>query len=103
MSYPYPLPYPASRSAASLITRPSFLGTVRHIYAVDGPTGFFRGLRPCLLRAFPVNAAALFVSEGLMTILGAEKVNFRCFRHLVQIMTYARTRHGVDLYHSYPS
>ncbi|KAF8739318.1 hypothetical protein AX14_010094 [Amanita brunnescens Koide BX004] len=77
MSYPYPLPYPPSRSAASLITRPTFLGTVHHIYTVDGPAGFFRGLRPCLLRAFPVNAAALFVSEGLMTILGAEKVNSR--------------------------
>ena len=101
MSYPYPLPYPASRSAASLITRPSFLGTVHHIYTVDGPAGFFRGLRPCFLRAFPVNAAALFVSEGLMTILGAEKVNFRWFRHLVQMMTYSRARHGVDhVYHS---
>ncbi|KAK2461981.1 hypothetical protein APHAL10511_006444 [Amanita phalloides] len=73
MSYPYPLPYPTSRSATSLIARPSFLGVVRQIYTVDGPAGFFRGLGPCLLRAFPVNASALFVYEGLMTMMGAEK------------------------------
>ncbi|PFH50803.1 hypothetical protein AMATHDRAFT_144159 [Amanita thiersii Skay4041] len=79
MSFPYPRPYPPSRSAASLITRPSFLQVVSRIYAVDGPAGFFRGLGPCLLRAFPVNACALFVYEGLMTILGAEKVLPVCF------------------------
>ncbi|PCH33733.1 mitochondrial carrier [Wolfiporia cocos MD-104 SS10] len=53
--------------------RPSFIGTVRNIYARDGPRGFYRGLGPCFVRAFPVNASALWVYEGLMRILGAEK------------------------------
>ncbi|KAF8632551.1 hypothetical protein AX15_001766 [Amanita polypyramis BW_CC] len=73
MSHPHPHPYPSSRSAVRSITRLSFFGTIQRIYAIDGPAGFFRGLGPCLLRAFPVNASALFVYEGLMTILGAEK------------------------------
>ena len=54
--------------------RPSFLGTARRIYAIDGFRGYFRGLGPTFLRAFPVNASALWVYEGLMRILGAEKV-----------------------------
>ncbi|KAF8640439.1 hypothetical protein AX17_000104 [Amanita inopinata Kibby_2008] len=73
MSYPYPLPYPSSRSTSFTITRPSFTQVVHRIYTIDGPAGFFRGLGPCLLRAFPVNASALFVYEGLMAFLGAEK------------------------------
>lgn len=40
----------------------------------EGAAGFFRGLGPCFLRAFPVNASALFVYEGTMRILGAEQV-----------------------------
>lgn len=36
--------------------------------------GFFRGLGPSYLRAFPVNASAFFVYEGLMRVMGAEKV-----------------------------
>jgi len=48
----------------------------RQIHAIHGPAGFFRGLGPTLLRAFPVNACALFVYEGIMRELGAEAVNF---------------------------
>jgi len=60
--------------AASLTTsRQSAFGTAKRILLVDGPVGFFRGLTPVLLRAFPVNASALFVYEGLMRGLGAEK------------------------------
>lgn len=58
---------------ASMI-RPSFILTVRHIYSNQGVPGFFRGLGPCILRAFPVNACAFFVYEGLMRGLGAEQV-----------------------------
>lgn len=54
--------------------RPAFLRTARHILAREGSAGFFRGLGPCFLRAFPVNASALFVYEGTMRILGAEQV-----------------------------
>ena len=52
-------------------TRPSFLEVCRRIY-LEG--GFFRGLGPSYLRAFPVNASAFFVYEGLMRVMGAEKV-----------------------------
>lgn len=58
------------------MSRPSFIGVARQIYNIDGYRGYFRGLMPCLLRAFPVNASALWVYEGLMRVLGAEKVNF---------------------------
>ena len=77
MSYPYPLPYPSSRSGAAPIKRPSFLQVTRRVYSLDGLAGFFRGLGPCLIRAFPANASALFVYEGLMTVMGAEKVHSR--------------------------
>lgn len=53
--------------------RPTFRGTVRHIYAVAGLRGFFAGLSPCLLRAFPSNACAFYVYEGLMRAFKAEK------------------------------
>ena len=72
MSHPYPLPYSTS---ASVMTRPSFLLIARRIYTRDGLGGFFRGLGPCFLRAFPVNASAIFVYEGTMRVLGAEKVH----------------------------
>ena len=53
----------------------SFRATIRRIYASEGYKGYFRGLGPSLLRAFPVNASALWVYEGLMRVLGAEKVS----------------------------
>ncbi|KAI0735057.1 mitochondrial carrier [Earliella scabrosa] len=55
------------------LARPSFLQTARQIHAEGGYRGYFRGLGPTLLRAFPVNASALWVYEGLMRLLGAEK------------------------------
>lgn len=53
---------------------PSLLITVRHVYDESGVRGFYRGIGTSLLRAFPANACALFVYEGLMRTLGAEKV-----------------------------
>ncbi|KAI0651963.1 mitochondrial carrier [Trametes meyenii] len=47
--------------------------TARQILAEGGFRGYYRGLGPTLLRAFPVNASALWVYEGLMRVLGAEK------------------------------
>jgi len=73
MSYPYPLPYPRVSSSETMVNRPSFTSTVRQIYHSHGVNGFFHGLGPCLLRAFPVNACAFFVYEGTMRLLGAEK------------------------------
>ena len=62
-----------------VMTRPSFLLVARRIYTRDGLGGFFRGLGPCFLRAFPVNASAIFVYEGMLRILGAEKVHICIF------------------------
>jgi solute carrier family 25 carnitine/acylcarnitine transporter 20/29 len=73
MAHPYPLSYPTS--SMSVMTRPSFLLIARRIYTRDGLGGFFRGLGPCFLRTFPVNASAIFVYEGTMRVLGAEKVH----------------------------
>ncbi|KAI0375111.1 mitochondrial carrier [Pilatotrama ljubarskyi] len=57
------------------LPKPSFVATVRQIYAEGGLRGYYRGLGPTLLRAFPVNASALWVYEGLMRVLGAEKAS----------------------------
>lgn len=76
MSHPYPLPYPSPPIPPStVVTRPSFRSVALQIHARDGFAGFFRGLGPCIVRAFPVNACALFVYEGIMMRLGAEKVS----------------------------
>ncbi|TFY83999.1 hypothetical protein EWM64_g1 [Hericium alpestre] len=52
---------------------PSFTTTARMVYTTLGVKGFYSGLGTSLLRAFPSNACALFVYEGLMRSLGAEK------------------------------
>ncbi len=57
--------------------RPSFSGTLREIYRAAGMRGFFSGLTPCILRAFPANACAMYAYEGLMRTFGAEKVRRR--------------------------
>ncbi|KAH9898289.1 mitochondrial carrier [Cubamyces lactineus] len=56
------------------LPKPSFTQTARQIFAEGGFRGYYRGLGPTLLRAFPVNASALWVYESLMRVLGAEKV-----------------------------
>lgn len=73
MAHPYPLPYPTSRPQSSWRS-PPFASLAKQIYLQDGIKGFYRGLGPCFLRAFPVNASALFVYEGTMRLLGAENV-----------------------------
>lgn len=54
--------------------RLSALAVAKTILHEDGMKGFTKGLVPVVLRAFPVNASALFVYEGIMNLLGAEKV-----------------------------
>lgn len=65
-----------SRMMATPLNQPrrSALSVAKEIIRVDGVRGFVRGLAPVLIRAFPVNASALFVYEGLMRSMGAEKV-----------------------------
>lgn len=83
MAYPHPHPYPSTRPQLSWGT-PSFASVIRNIYLQDGIKGFYRGLGPTFLRAFPVNASALFVYEGTMRVLGAEKVSSRIHRSFAQ-------------------
>jgi len=71
MAFPFPLPLNSPDAAPK---RPSFSQMARQIYRADGASGFYRGLGPVFLRAFPVNASAIFVYEGLMHLMGAEKV-----------------------------
>ncbi|KAK7064291.1 mitochondrial substrate carrier family protein L [Favolaschia claudopus] len=69
MAHPYPLPY----SERTSIPRPSVVSIARQIYLDQGLRGFYRGLLPCFIRAFPSNACAFFVYEGLLRMLGAEQ------------------------------
>lgn len=76
--------------AASIDSRRrSALAVAREILQNDGPKGFVRGLSPVLLRAFPVNASALFVYESLMRLLNAERVSRNLF-HMVTLLTVNR-------------
>lgn len=55
----YPLDLIASRMEASVALdgpRLSMAGHFQEVYAREGVPGFFRGIGPCLARAFPVNA-----------------------------------------------
>jgi hypothetical protein len=74
-----------SSSSTSSIARASFAATARQVYAREGLSGFFRGLNVCLLRAFPSNACAIFVYEGIMRNVGAEKVNDKVTRGRLSI------------------
>ena len=49
----------------------SWVRAVRGVYQEGGAgwRGFWRGFAPCILRAFPVNASALVVFEGMMRAL----------------------------------
>jgi len=64
-----------NRMMAASLTGPklTFAETARQLYSAAGPRGFYAGLVPCLLRAFPTNACAFYVYEGLLRLLGAEK------------------------------
>ena len=75
--------------------RLSALNMARTILREDGPKGFYKGLAPVLLRAFPVNASALFVYEGLMRFMGAEKVGLvvLLYSRLLIINVLSKTRH----------
>ncbi|KAJ7783704.1 mitochondrial carrier [Mycena maculata] len=75
MVHPYPRPYPES----STFKRPSFISVARQIHASEGIAGFHRGLATCFIRAFPSNACAFFVYEGILRALGAEQVRLLSF------------------------
>ncbi|KAL7285390.1 hypothetical protein ACG7TL_000485 [Trametes sanguinea] len=49
------------------LPKPSFTATARQIFVEGGLRGYYRGLGPTLLRAFPVNASALWELTDLTT------------------------------------
>ncbi|KAG8972227.1 hypothetical protein FRB90_010284 [Tulasnella sp. 427] len=65
--------------------RPSVAEVARTIYRTHGWRGFYAGFTPIILRAFPVNAAAYSVYEGIMRLLGAEKHETGMARLLTQV------------------
>jgi len=84
LAYPYPRPYPTPSTRLDYtFSRPSFIAVARLTYSVDGVAGFYRGLAPTLLRAFPMNASALFAYEGIMRLLGAEEARNLRFSHIL--------------------
>jgi len=50
-------------------TPKSFVRTAQDIYREHGLRGFTRGFSPCVIRAFPANAAAFFGFETAMALL----------------------------------
>ena len=44
-------------------------GAARAIYAEAGIAGFFKGFAPCVLRAFPANAACFLALEVALKTL----------------------------------
>ena len=49
--------------------RGKWVAAARDIRRRDGWKGYWRGFGPCFLRAFPANAMALLVFEGVMRTL----------------------------------
>lgn len=68
MSHPFP-------RALNRSPTPSLRAVVGKIVQTEGPRGFFRGLTPSLIRAFPANACAIGVYEGAMRAFNAEEVS----------------------------
>ena len=63
----YPLDLVSSRMEASVAIggrQLTMTGHIKEVYAQSGVMGFFRGIGPCLLRAFPVNAT-IFLTYDL--------------------------------------
>ena len=84
LAYPYPRHYPTPSTRLDYtFSRPSFIAVARLTYSVDGVAGFYRGLAPTLIRAFPMNASALFAYEGIMRLLGAEEARNLRFSHIL--------------------
>ncbi|CAO3642709.1 unnamed protein product [Cunninghamella blakesleeana] len=49
---------------------PTATSVMKHVYHTAGLKGFYRGFLPSFLRAFPTNAAAVFMFETTMRVLG---------------------------------
>jgi len=47
----------------------NWMGAFTSVYQREGLRGYYRGFVPCVLRAFPANAAALFMFERTLRVL----------------------------------
>jgi hypothetical protein len=56
----------SKNGGAATTTKTGMLQQFRKIYVQQGWRGYFRGIGPCLLRAFPVNAAIFLSYEACM-------------------------------------
>lgn len=75
----YPLDVIKSRMQAQEVGRPVYSNMrdcVRKTYQAYGLRGFFRGIGPCLLRAFPTNAAAFGAYEYARFVLETRRLPF---------------------------
>lgn len=75
----YPLDVVKSRMQSDAIDPakrqyPTSLACYRYILATEGLRGFYRGLAPCLARAFPVNAITFLTYELTMRLMGGRQV-----------------------------
>eukprot|EP00164_Ancoracysta_twista_P005561 GFYU01007625.1.p1 GENE.GFYU01007625.1~~GFYU01007625.1.p1 ORF type:complete len:305 (+),score=39.00 GFYU01007625.1:131-1045(+) len=62
-----------SRLQTQSPTNPQYSGIIdcfRKTYRADGIGGFYKGIGPVLLRAFPANAVAFFVFENALKLMG---------------------------------
>jgi solute carrier family 25 carnitine/acylcarnitine transporter 20/29 len=64
---------PMLDSNVKTLKYPSIRSCIRHVLAVDGIRGFYKGYVPALLRSFPTNGAALLVFDSAMKILDGPK------------------------------
>jgi hypothetical protein len=71
----YPIDQVKSRMQTKpLGTYPSWLHCAQEIYHEQGiRRGFFKGLEPCLLRAFPAYAAQFLIFERLISVMQKER------------------------------
>jgi len=69
----YPMDVIKARIQAQPDTKPPMYRGIGHtagiIYKNEGLKGFFRGFTPCLIRAFPANAACFVAYEAVMAVL----------------------------------
>lgn len=75
----YPLDVVKSRIQADSLdpTKARYTGTLqcyKSILATEGIRGFYRGLAPCLARAFPVNAITFLAYEMTMRLMGGREI-----------------------------
>lgn len=50
-----------------------FTKCARDIYKTDGWNGFFRGLTPCLIRAYVANAIGFYIYEEVKSVIRREQ------------------------------